>query len=60
MLSLIYSCGLRRSELLNLKPKDIDSNRNIVIIRQSKGNKDRITPTFSQNARIIKKLLQNV
>lgn len=44
MLSLIYSCGLRRSELLNLKPKDIDSNRNIVIIRQSKGNKDRITP----------------
>ncbi len=44
MLSLIYSCGLRRSELLNLKPKDIDSKRNIVIIRQSKGKKDRITP----------------
>lgn len=44
MLSLIYSCGLRRSELLNLKPTDIDSNRNIVIIRQSKGKKDRIAP----------------
>ncbi|MES2588534.1 MAG: tyrosine-type recombinase/integrase [Bacteroidota bacterium] len=44
MLSLIYSCGLRRSELLNLKPLDIDSKRNIVIIRQSKGKKDRITP----------------
>ena len=44
MLSLIYSCGLRRSELLNLKPTDIDSKRNIVIIRQSKGKKDRITP----------------
>ena len=44
MLSLIYSCGLRRSELLNLKPSDIDSKRNIVIIRQSKGKKDRITP----------------
>lgn len=44
MLSLIYSCGLRRSELLNLKPNDIDSKRNIVIIRQSKGKKDRITP----------------
>ncbi|MDO9038083.1 MAG: site-specific integrase [Lutibacter sp.] len=44
MLSLIYSCGLRRSELLNLKPSDIDSKRGIVIIRQSKGKKDRIAP----------------
>lgn len=44
MLSLIYSCGLRRSELLHLKSTDIDSKRNIVIIRQSKGRKDRIAP----------------
>ncbi len=44
MLSLIYSCGLRRSELLNLKPVDIDSNRNIIMIRQAKGKKDRIAP----------------
>ena len=44
MLSLIYSCGLRRSELLNLKPNDIDSGRNLVIIRQAKGKKDRIAP----------------
>lgn len=44
MLSLIYSCGLRRSELINLKPHDIDSKRGIVIIRQSKGKKDRIAP----------------
>ncbi len=44
MLSLIYSCGLRRGELLNLKPADIDAKRGIVIIRQSKGKKDRIAP----------------
>lgn len=44
MLSLIYACGLRRSELLNLKPIDIDSNRGVIIIRQAKGKKDRITP----------------
>jgi len=44
MLSLIYACGLRRSELLHLKPTDIDSKRGIVIIRQSKGKKDRIVP----------------
>lgn len=44
MLSLIYSCGLRRSELLNLKLKDIDSKRGLIIIRQAKGKKDRIVP----------------
>ncbi len=44
MLSLIYSCGLRRSELLNLKLADVDSKRNLIIIRQSKGKKDRIVP----------------
>ena len=44
MLSLIYSCGLRRSELLNLKLNDIDSKRGVIIIRQAKGKKDRIAP----------------
>ncbi len=44
MLSLIYACGLRRSELINLVPTDIDSNRNILLIRNAKGNKDRIAP----------------
>jgi integrase/recombinase XerD len=44
MLSLIYACGLRRSELLNLKPADIESKRHVLIIRQSKGKKDRIVP----------------
>jgi len=44
MLSLLYSCGLRRSELLNLKLKDIDSRRGLVVIRQAKGRKDRVAP----------------
>ena len=44
MLSLIYSCGLRRSELLGLKPLDIDSKRMLVNIRQGKGKKDRVVP----------------
>lgn len=44
MLSLIYACGLRRSELLNLKLTDVDSKRGLLIIRQSKGKKDRIAP----------------
>lgn len=44
MLSLIYSCGLRRGELLSLKPVHIDSKRNIVLLKNSKGKKDRIAP----------------
>lgn len=44
MLSLIYACGLRRSELLNLKPQHVDSKRNLLIIKQSKGRRDRVVP----------------
>jgi len=44
MLSLIYACGLRRSELLNLIPTDINSKRGLLIIRNAKGNKDRVAP----------------
>ncbi|MEI8192828.1 MAG: site-specific tyrosine recombinase/integron integrase [Flavobacteriia bacterium] len=44
MLSLIYACGLRRSELLNLTLKDVLSDRNLLFIRQSKGKKDRVVP----------------
>lgn len=43
ILSLIYSAGLRRGELINLKPEDIDSKRMYVIIRGGKGNKDRFS-----------------
>ena len=43
ILSLLYSAGLRRSELLNLKPKDIDSKRMLVRVNDAKGNKDRYT-----------------
>jgi len=44
MLSLIYACGLRRSELLNLTLKDVLSDRNLIFVRQSKGKKDRMVP----------------
>ena len=44
MLSLIYSCGLRCGELLALQPVHIDSLRNIVLLKNSKGKKDRIVP----------------
>ncbi|MFZ4436699.1 MAG: site-specific tyrosine recombinase/integron integrase [Flavobacterium psychrophilum] len=44
MLSLIYSCGLRCGELLSLQAQHIDSKRNIILIKNAKGKKDRIVP----------------
>lgn len=41
MLFTIYSAGLRVSELVKLKIKDIDSGRMQIRIEQSKGKKDR-------------------
>ncbi len=43
MLYLIYAAGLRRSELINLKIADIDTDRKVILIRMAKGKKDRIT-----------------
>jgi len=41
MLKLCYGLGLRVSEIVNLKIKDIDSNSMQVFIEQAKGKKDR-------------------
>lgn len=43
VVSLLYSAGLRRSELLNLTPQDIDSKRMVIKVKGAKGNKDRFT-----------------
>lgn len=41
ILALLYSCGLRVSELINLQWKHIDRRRMIINILQAKGKKDR-------------------
>lgn len=42
ILTTIYSCGLRLSEVLELKMADIKTQENLLLIRQAKGKKDRI------------------
>ena len=54
MLSLIYACGLRRRELINLKPNDVDSKRGLLIVRMSKGNKDRIVPISEKTVEMLR------
>lgn len=43
ILMLLYSAGLRRSELINLKISDVDSERMVIHVTGAKGKKDRIT-----------------
>ena len=42
MVQLMYSAGLRVSELLNVRLKDLDLNKNYGWVRKGKGNKDRL------------------
>jgi integrase/recombinase XerD len=44
LFAVIYDCGLRIQEAVNLKISDVDFNRHQVHIRQSKHKKDRYVP----------------
>lgn len=44
ILWIVYSCGLRRSELINIRLKDLDQSRGILHIREGKGGVDRVVP----------------
>ena len=43
MIEILYSSGLRLSELINLKQNDINPQNNTIHIKSGKGKKDRIT-----------------
>jgi len=53
--STFYGAGLRLSECLNLKIKDIDSDNMIIIVREGKGFKDRHTIL----PKTLRKILRN-
>lgn len=57
IIALLYSCGLRRSELLNLRKEDIRYERKQVLIRGGKGKKDRITLLADHIVKLLKKYL---
>jgi site-specific recombinase XerD len=47
LLTTMYGCGLRVSEAIRLQLGDVDSQRMVIHIRQSKGRKDRYVPLGS-------------
>jgi len=44
MLEVLYSTGVRRSELAHLSVFDLDAERATLLVRQGKGRKDRMVP----------------
>jgi len=56
---LTYSSGLRLSEVVNLKIKDIDVERGLIHIRQAKGRKDRYTVLSQAAWQIINVYINN-
>lgn len=57
MLEMLYATGVRRSELINLKDRDIDLHQNQITVL-GKGNKERIIPLISKMNALIVSYLQ--
>lgn len=54
ILALLYSSGMRREELLNLRLVDIDSTRMVIRITSGKGNKSRDTLLASKTLKLLR------
>ena len=59
IIQLLYSTGMRSSELINLRFKDIDFDRNVIHIKLAKGNKDRIVKLSQKIKTELKKMNAN-
>ena len=55
MLTLIYSSGLRVSEITNIKAEDIIRDKMLLRIRRAKGNKDRYTILSETALKVLEK-----
>ncbi|WP_285834444.1 integron integrase [Kangiella sp. TOML190] len=56
--SLLYGSGLRVSEALRLRIKDINLQNQTLMVRQSKGNKDRVTILSNHSISLLESQLQ--
>jgi integrase len=44
LIAIAYTCGLRRAELAALQVEDYDQDKQTLVVRHGKGNKERIVP----------------
>ncbi len=60
MLEVLYSTGIRRMELGNLRRYDLDAERGTLFVRQGKGKKDRMIPIGERAMAWVEKYLTEV
>ena len=60
MAELMYGAGLRLMECCRLRVKDIDFDRKQIVIREGKGNKDRMVPLPERTAQGLEEQLAKV
>lgn len=59
LLGLMYSSGLRVSEVVNCKVKDLDFKSKLMRVRQAKGAKDRTTILSEKVGAVLEKYVKN-
>lgn len=57
IMAILYSCGARVGEIINLRINDIDEKLMVIRIIQSKGKKDRIVPLKEKLLELINKYI---
>jgi len=60
ILEVLYSTGMRRMELVNLRRGDLDHARGVVAVRMGKGQKDRFIPIGERALAWVEKYLADV
>ena len=60
ILEVLYSTGMRRSELQHLAVFDVDMARGVVAVRQGKGKKDRVVPIGERAVEWVERYLEKV
>jgi integrase len=54
---LLYGCGMRISEAIRLRVKDIDFDNRRIEIHQSKGNKSRVVPMPEELVEVLQRYM---
>ncbi len=54
-LELMAYCGLRASEVINLKPGDVDLEDELITVRNGKGGNDRVVPLRTATSTVLRR-----
>lgn len=58
IIALLYSAGLRVSEVVRLRPSDLDEERKLLLVRRAKGGKDRVSLLSDRALEVVREYRQ--